>query len=291
VGGTAVGGGTLVGLGKLILGQTQALKIQDLAKKGDLTKVDISVQDIVGGGIGIIPGFATASNFGKLDHPKPEDLALGICNLIGQTIAAVANFAAETYQLKQIVLTGKLTRVNIIVDLIKKTGKIYQREIIVPRHAGFVGALGAMVGAMQEKNTTWSIYSDGGARGNPGPGGCGVVIRDQTGKEVFRLKKYLGITTNNQAEYTALLFGLQKLTTVCHPKSIICYSDSQLMIRQLQGIYKVKDAQLKNLFLQIQKLVESIPQVTFKHIPREQNKEADLLANQAMDSGEADSKR
>lgn len=144
IGGTGIGGGTLMGLGQLLLENNQPENIEALSQKGDLSQVDLTVEDIIGGGIGIIPGSATASNFGKLQNARQEDLALGICNIIGQTISAMANFAAQTKNQNTIVLIGKLTRITKIVELVKNTAKLYNREIIVPEHSGFGTAIGAI---------------------------------------------------------------------------------------------------------------------------------------------------
>lgn len=167
IGGTGIGGGTLIGLGKLLLNETSHHKIDQLAQKGNLANVDLSVQDIVGGEIGILPGNATASNFGKsyLDSRSlrlrsgsgfesflsevegngatREDLALGLCNLIGETVGSIAYFASQKYNLEKIVLIGKVTRVKSILKIIQSTSKVYDKEILVPGNADFGTAIGA----------------------------------------------------------------------------------------------------------------------------------------------------
>lgn len=132
-----------------------------------------------------------------------------------------------------------------------------------------------------------SIYTDGGARGNPGISGYGVVVLDEVGKVIYEESKFLGIKTNNEAEYMALVAALtwlnenwsdQKLTYVNF------FSDSQLMVRQMQGIYKVKAPNLLGFYNSAKKLISSISiPVKFKDIRRDLNKLADELANQAMD--------
>jgi len=126
------------------------------------------------------------------------------------------------------------------------------------------------------------IFSDGGARGNPGPAGAGVVICDAKGKVLEKHKKSLGVMTNNQAEYSALILGLEKAKKL-KPKKIRCYLDSELLVEQLNQNYKVKNAGLKPLFEEARAKVLEFPSVTFFHIPREKNEEADRLANLAMD--------
>lgn len=131
-----------------------------------------------------------------------------------------------------------------------------------------------------------TLYTDGAARGNPGPGGLGVVI--QAGVKTWQFKKYLGETTNNKAEYCAMLFALEKareLISTHHleVERIVCYSDSELMVCQLTGEYKVKDVELGVLFVKVWNASQRLPKIEYRHIPRSQNKEADSLANEAID--------
>ncbi len=132
-----------------------------------------------------------------------------------------------------------------------------------------------------------SIHTDGGARGNPGPAAIGVVIESQTqGKRT--LGKYLGATTNNVAEYTAVLEALSFLLLewgTGEREDVHFYLDSQLVERQLSGIYKIKEPTLQNLALQIkQKIKEWGTTISFTHVPREQNREADKIVNSVLDS-------
>jgi len=143
IGGSGVGGGTLIGLGKLLLNENNYKKIDKLAQKGNIQNIDLSVQDIVGQKIGILPSNATASNFGKINHYKKADLALGICNLIGETIGSIAYFASQKYSLEKIVLIGKVTRVKSLVKIIQTTSKLYDKEIVIPENADFGTAIGA----------------------------------------------------------------------------------------------------------------------------------------------------
>lgn len=122
-----------------------------------------------------------------------------------------------------------------------------------------------------------TIYTDGGARGNPGPAGIGVHI---VGKGDY--KKYIGKATNNQAEYQAVIFALEK-AKIFNAKEIDFYLDSELVVNQLNGLYKVKDKDLGKLFVKIWNLKMEFKKVTFTHVPREKNKEADKLVNQAID--------
>lgn len=129
------------------------------------------------------------------------------------------------------------------------------------------------------------VFTDGAARGNPGPAGCGVVITDEEGVVIEKHKKFLGETTNNVAEYNALLLGLTEVKKFKKVTGIRCYADSQLIVEQVNGNYKVKNKVLAELHEKIRTLILELPPVQFFHIPREKNKEADKLANQAINEG------
>lgn len=126
------------------------------------------------------------------------------------------------------------------------------------------------------------IFSDGGSRGNPGPAGCGAVITDSHGKVLKKLKKYLGTTTNNQAEYQALILGLKEAQKM-KPDQIACYLDSKLVVEQVCGRWKIKKLELKPHVEWIKQFLLKHPKTSFQHIPREKNVLADELANEAMD--------
>ena len=128
------------------------------------------------------------------------------------------------------------------------------------------------------------IFSDGGARGNPGPAGIGAVIYNKDDKILAQISEYLGVATNNQAEYKALIAALKKAKELGVEK-VECYLDSELVVKQLNHEYKVKNKDLAPLFLEIHNLVVSFKSINFFHIRREYNKEADRLANEAMDKG------
>ncbi len=144
VGGTGVGGGSLLGMCRTILQTDTFGEIRELIANGDARAVDLSVAEIVGGGIGVVPGSATASNFAKASTDSHKtDLARGIANLVGQTVASIAVFAARAEKHDVIVLGGKLVRVPEIVEIVEKTAAIYARKIIVPKHAELLSAVGA----------------------------------------------------------------------------------------------------------------------------------------------------
>lgn len=132
------------------------------------------------------------------------------------------------------------------------------------------------------------IYTDGGSRGNPGPAGIGAVIVDEKGKILKEYYNFLGVKTNNEAEYEAVIFGLKKIKALLGKEKIKNTEiefrlDSQLIARQLNGQYKIEEERLFPLFIKIWNLKMGFGQIIFTEIPREKNKEADRLANKAMD--------
>jgi ribonuclease HI len=127
-------------------------------------------------------------------------------------------------------------------------------------------------------------HSDGGARGNPGPAGYGVLIQDEAGRKVAALSQYLGHQTNNFAEYQGLIAALEYAIEHGH-KALKVVSDSELLVRQIKGIYKVKNATLQELHARAQQLIAQLAWFTIDHALREHNREADELANRAMDKG------
>lgn len=128
-----------------------------------------------------------------------------------------------------------------------------------------------------------SICTDGASQGNPGPAAIGATIKDEQGKLIGRISQSIGIATNNQAEYRAIIAALEEATRL-GAKQVDISSDSQLVVRQINGEYRVKKAALKPLYQQVKKLQSSLDGSTITHIPRQQNKEADNLANKALKS-------
>ena len=127
-----------------------------------------------------------------------------------------------------------------------------------------------------------TLHSDGGSRGNPGPAGAGAVLYDDQGVEVAALSRYLGRTTNNEAEYQALLLGLNEAKRLGAARLTV-KMDSELIVRQLEGKYRVKAPGLKPMYAEAKRLLQGFASVTILHVRREFNKRADELANQAMD--------
>lgn len=127
-------------------------------------------------------------------------------------------------------------------------------------------------------------YIDGGARGNPGPAGYGVVIQDASGGKIGALSEYLGHQTNNFAEYQGLIAALEYAVQHGH-KALKVVSDSELMVRQIKGIYKVKNPTLQDLHARAGQLIRKLDSFSIGHVLRGKNQEADRLANEAMDKG------
>ncbi|MDO8462861.1 MAG: ribonuclease HI family protein [bacterium] len=128
-----------------------------------------------------------------------------------------------------------------------------------------------------------SIYTDGGARGNPGPAGTGIVIKDEAGAVVAAFGEYIGETTNNQAEYRAMLAALSRAREL-GATHVEAFADSELLVKQLNREYRVKNAGLAPLFVQLVTLAQGFQRCTFAHVRRAQNKEADALVNRAIDA-------
>lgn len=126
------------------------------------------------------------------------------------------------------------------------------------------------------------LYIDGASRGNPGQAGAGVSIRDPAGVKVVEVSRYLGHRTNNEAEYEALLLGLREAKKI-GANILRIYTDSELIEKQVKGIYRVKEVRLKRLYQKVLKLMGEFSRVEIETIPREENREADLLANRGIE--------
>ena len=126
------------------------------------------------------------------------------------------------------------------------------------------------------------VNVDGASKGNPGESGIGVAIFDKDLNLINEACDYLGVATNNVAEYKALILGI-KLSTKYNAKRVLFKADSELMVKQIKGEYRVKNAQLKLLFTEAQGLLKKLPNWKIMHVPREENKEADLLANKGVE--------
>jgi ribonuclease HI len=128
-----------------------------------------------------------------------------------------------------------------------------------------------------------TIHTDGAARGNPGPAGAGAFIQDEQGAVVSEDCRYLGEATNNVAEYEALLLGLERAREL-GARQLEIRTDSQLVVRQLTGQYRVRNPVLQRLHARVRQLADEFESVAYRHVPREQNGEADRLANRAIDT-------
>jgi ribonuclease HI len=132
------------------------------------------------------------------------------------------------------------------------------------------------------------IHTDGGARGNPGPAGIGAVIEDADGNVLATVSKYIGEQTNNYAEYEALIVALaaarQMFGKKLHDMQVSIYMDSELVVRQLTGAYRVKDAALKEQFARVGQLAGTLRHISYNHVLRAKNARADALVNDAIDN-------
>ncbi len=127
----------------------------------------------------------------------------------------------------------------------------------------------------------FTVYIDGAAKGNPGKAGIGIIIYDQQGSVIKKVSEYIGIATNNVAEYLALIYGLQE-ALILKADRVSLYSDSELVLKQMKGIYRVKDNLLSQLFLLARHLKKNFKKIEFLQINHSENKEADRLANAAI---------
>jgi ribonuclease HI len=130
----------------------------------------------------------------------------------------------------------------------------------------------------------YRVFTDGASRGNPGHAGLGIVILDDADRTLLECHEYIGLATNNVAEYRALLVALERL--VAMPAAPVTFHlDSELVVRQLNGQYKVKDAKMKELYEQVRRYLVKLTGAKFVHVAREKNGRADELANRAIDEG------
>ncbi len=149
-GGTGVGGGTLLGLAKHMLGVSTIETLETLAERGDLRRVDLTVRDIAGGAVGDLPPNATAANFGKLNaDATPEDKALAIMNMIIEVIAVLSRASARACHQHDIVLTGKLTRIFRFMQRLRELEFLFGPGMVIPEHADYATAIGAARKATQ----------------------------------------------------------------------------------------------------------------------------------------------
>ncbi len=126
------------------------------------------------------------------------------------------------------------------------------------------------------------ICTDGASRGNPGPAAIGAIIRDRQGKTLAQVSRRIGVTTNNQAEYRAVIAALEEALRLAALR-VKLFSDSELVVRQLQGRYRVRNAALRPLFERTKELARRLESFSVAYIPRERNTEADRLTNRALD--------
>lgn len=167
----------------------------------------------------------------------------------------------------------------------KNFGRRYKQYINETLHQNKARCRASNISMKQYNNLI--IYTDGGSRGNPGPAAIGVVICDDKGNVIKKYSEYLGETTNNEAEYQAVIFAMKKIKHLLGKKkikntSIEIRSDSELLINQLNGKFKIQDKKIANLFIKIWNLKIDFGPISFEYAPREENREADRLVNEAL---------
>ncbi len=133
------------------------------------------------------------------------------------------------------------------------------------------------------------VHTDGGSRSNPGPAALGVVISNEKGQKLKEFGEYLGTATNNEAEYAAAIFALKKIKSLwgkenAKKSEVDMFADSELLVRQMKGEYKIENAKIQPLFLELWNLIIDFKKVKFFAIPRERNKDADRLVNETLDA-------
>ena len=133
------------------------------------------------------------------------------------------------------------------------------------------------------------VHTDGGSRSNPGPAAIGVVIANEKGQKLKEFGEYLGTATNNEAEYTAAVVALKKIKSLwgkenAKKSEVDLFADSELLVKQMKGEYKIENAKIQPLFLELWNLIIDFKRVSFKAVPREKNKEADRMVNEALDA-------
>ncbi len=178
-------------------------------------------------------------------------------------------------------LAGQLTD-ETLQEIFPDTEPQIIRDLLLEKRTTSSPPSAADCGVKMKKLTGCRLFTDGASRGNPGPAGAGVVLLDDKGRELCTRAEYLGRCTNNVAEYRALILGLQTAGEIGCRKPAI-FLDSELIVRQITGRYKVKNATLKPLFAQAQNLLQGFDDYTVAHVPRARNSRADELANRGID--------
>lgn len=129
----------------------------------------------------------------------------------------------------------------------------------------------------------YRVHTDGAARGNPGPAAIGIVVQDDAGHTVYEASRSIGTKTNNEAEYLALIAALEYLKD-SRMQEADFFLDSELVVKQLNGVYRVKEPRMQSLHARVTMLLNAVPRHSFKHVRREENARADALANEALDA-------
>ena len=166
----------------------------------------------------------------------------------------------------------------------KRTDELLQKlkEYVKKDDMSISGKAGKDASTIDKQFDFLIVNVDGASKGNPGEAGIGVAVFDKDLNIVHESCEYIGAATNNVAEYKALILGA-KLAIKFNAKNTLFKSDSELMVKQIMGEYRVRNTQLKSLYSEVQSLLGKLPEWEIKHVPREENKEADLLANKGIE--------
>ena len=183
----------------------------------------------------------------------------------------IIRYLAQTLSVAKTLKRFPLLKAKDLQDLLLKSAQRMEESTKTPQSL-----------PSREETLEFFIHADGASRGNPGEAGIGAVIADTEGRTVKEIKRFLGMATNNVAEYRAVIFALEQAWQLGAAK-VRVYLDSELVVRQLRGEYRVREAHLQTLHQQAMKTLNCFSQYRIQNIPREENRRADQLANEAID--------
>lgn len=244
--------------------------------------------------VAVVPGSgASAVDMvaGRADVLVTGDVTYHEAERAGRLGLAIVDVPHEVVESKALqrwtdMLADSLTAAGVSVSWFGGTGGIWHYsidELCPPASQDDFGPSEASLDSSPGEGSRFRLFVDGGSRGNPGPAGIGVRLESPDGELVEELADAIGVATNNQAEYEALIAGLE-LAIDRGATELLVFADSELVVRQISGEYRVKDGKLKALHERALHLMHELPFVELRHVPREQNAEADRLVNEAIDA-------
>ncbi len=233
-------------------------------------------------GIEKLVDLVVGGNSVQKSKPDPEMVYL-ICqklNLNPRDVVMVGDAVTDVMMGKN---AGAIAAVGVLTGVTAKESLMEEADIVLDSVADIQVIEGQEEDVEDKKSiSSLTIYSDGGSRGNPGEAGIGAVIYDEEGNVLQEISGYIGKRTNNEAEYMALITGLKNALSISKG-TIKVFADSELMIKQIKGEYKVKNERLRPLYLRLMKFLHQFESYQVTHVLRAKNKEADRLANEGMD--------